>query len=469
MSRIAGITLFLMAAGITPLLPSTAEARDTVRVDFEQFVEMAKAYSSNLDAGRQQVELAHNRLHQARASRILPNLQLTTAHGLVPGVKSQNPELSSGHYYLDPHLENDWEDWGIFTQAEISGVQPVFTWGGISNAINAARKGTDAAEHEFDSKKESFTLQLYELYQSALLAEELERLMREALSQLEQAEEELEKLREEGDPSLEEKDIFEFYIFKEEFQALRTEMEQSQIFIRRAWDQVLASDRQTVYLPQERFLDPVPIQIQEFQFYENSALQNRAELRGIEAAEEAARYGVKAARSQYYPSLVLGLSAGIGYTPNRPRQTNPFIRNNTNFMSARVGFGFQQNLNFWQVNNRVQRSEIQRRQARDYRDAAEDGILLELSDQYREARITESRKESKSNALRLSNEWLRTEQIDFDLGFGDIQNLVDAVKKKMELELDVTQLTFDLNMKVARLHRAAGLPLFELTPGYDNY
>jgi len=137
-------------------------------------------------------------------------------------------------------------------------------------------------------------------------------------------------------------------------------------------------------------------------------------------------------------------------------------------MSARVGFGFQQNLNFWQVNNRVQRSEIQRRQARDYRDAAEDGILLELSDQYREARITESRKESKSNALRLSNEWLRTEQIDFDLGFGDIQNLVDAVKKKMELELDVTQLTFDLNMKVARLHRAAGLPLYELTPGYDN-
>ncbi len=438
-------------------------ARDTIRVSFEDFVAMATEFSANLDAQKQQVHLAENRVKQVRANRFLPNLNLTTAHGLVPGVKSQM-DLSPGRYYLDPNLENDWENWGIFTQAEISGIQPVYTWGGITNLIQAARKGADAAQYEFDSDKESFVLQLFELYQSALFVQELERLLENADEQLDRAEREIERMRDEGDVSLEEKDVFEFNIFKAEFQSHRNEVQQTSDFIRRSWDLILSGNGRTVYLPEARFLDPVPVQIQEINFYKQSALSNRAELKGIGAAQEAAQYGVEAARSQYYPSLVLGASGGFGYTPNRPRQTNPFIRNNTNFISARVGFGFQQNLNFRQVRTQVQRSEIQLRQTRDYRDAAQDGILLQLHDTYREANITKSRRESKREALRIANEWLRTEQIDFDIGFGDIKNLVDAVKKKMELELDVTQLTFDLNLKMAQLHRSAGLPLEELFP-----
>lgn len=58
---------------------------------------------------------------------------------------------------------------------------------------------------------------------------------------------------------------------------------------------------------------------------------------------------------------------------------------------------------------------------------------------------------------------MRTEQIDLDIGFGDVRNLLDAVKKKMELELEISQLTFNLNLNMARLYRAAGLPVSELT------
>ncbi len=461
--------VFLSSLIILPLfLNSPVDAgtseQDTVRISFEEFAAMALEYSANLDARRKNVALAENRVQQARANRVLPNLNLTTAHGLVPGVKSMNPDITPGQYYLDPFLENDWEDWGIFTQAEISGIQPIYTWGAIGNLVNAARKGVEAARHQLDAETESFKLQLFELYQSALLVNDLERLMNDALSQLLEAEQEIEKMRDEGDPSLEEKDVFEFNIFKAEFDALIAEVEQTRDFVTRSWDLVLASGPDRLYLPAERFFDPLPVALQDFGFYENNAMYNRAELKGLNAARQAAGYGAEAARSRYYPNMVLGLSAGFGYTPNRPRQNNPFIRNNTNFMSARVGFGFQQSLNFWQIRNQVERSEIQKRQIDDYHDAAADGILIELGDRYREASIAEARRQSKENALRISNEWLRTEQIDFDLGFGDIKNLVDAVKKKMELELEVTQLTFDLNLKVAQLYRSAGIPLNEMMP-----
>ncbi|MDI6400563.1 TolC family protein [Balneolaceae bacterium ANBcel3] len=444
------------------------QAQDTIRVHFDAFVERAIEHSAQLEARQKQVALAENRIREAQSLRVLPNLNLTTAHGFVPGVKSRNPDLSPGQYYLDPDLENDWEDWAFFTQAEISGLQPIYTWGAISNAIKAARSGADVARHEFHVQKESFKIQLFELYQSAILVKELERLVSDAKSQLNQAERELEKMREEGDPSLEEKDVFEFYIYKEEFLALELEVQQTALFVQRAWNVVLSAGRDELFLPKESFLDPVPVHIQDITFYQSSAINNRHELRGLSAAQEAARYGVSIARSQYYPSMFMGLSAGIGYTPNRPRQTNPFIRNSTNFQSVRAGIGFQQNLNFLQIRSNVQRSEIQLRQLRDYEDAAKDGIMLEIHDAYMDAKIAEARRSSKNNALRISNEWLRTEQIDFDIGFGDIKNLVDAVKKKMELEFEVTQLTYDYNLKLANLYHQAGLKLQELITTATN-
>ncbi|MFO8030829.1 MAG: TolC family protein [Cyclonatronaceae bacterium] len=453
------------AAPLTQLPSQASEATvDTVKITFGEFTDIAMKHSANLEARRKNVSLAENRIRQAQSNRLLPDLNLTTAHGLVPGVTSQDPDITPGSYYLDPNLENDWEDWGIFTQADVSGIQPVYTWGAIGNLVNAAKKGAEAARHKLDAEKESFELQLFELYQSALLVSELDRLVADAQDQLATAEEELEAMREEGDPSIEDKDVFEFYIFKAEFQAMVTEAQQTRDFVRRSWNMVLASGPETLYLPAERFFDPVPVTLQDFGFYENNARHNRSELRGLRAASQAAGYGAEALRAQYYPSLVIGLSAGFGYTPNRPRQNNPYIRNNTNFLSARIGFGFRQNLNFWQLRTRVARSEIQKSQVDDFHDAAMEGILIELSDRYREARIAESRHESKQNALSLSNEWLRTEQIDFDIGFGDIENLVDAVKKKMELELEVSQLTFDLNLKMARLYRSAGIPLHEMIP-----
>lgn len=458
------VTLVLTLQGVD----QKVQAQDTLRIDFEKFVHLATERSSFLQAREQQVRLAENRRDEARNTRFLPSLGLTTAHGVVPGLTSSNPEITPGGYYLDPDLRNDWEDWAIFTQAEISGLQPIYTWGALKNVVKAAEEGVLAARHQMDSEKARFNVQLFELYQSALLVRELQRLLNTAKNQLAEAEEEIERLYEEGDPMLEERDYFEFLIFREEFQASVTELEQTAAFVRRSWNVVLGNYSNIVYEPAEQFLDPSPVQLQPYDFYAGLAISNRPELKGIQALENAARYGVDAARSRFYPALVMGFSGGIGYASNRPRQNNPLIRNSTNYMSTRIGVGLQLNLNFNQTRQQVQRSHIQLTQAREMHDAAVEGIRIELGEQYRKVKTVESLYQSKRNALRFSNEWLRTEQIDFDLGFGDIKNLVEAVKKKMELELELNQLVFDYNLEKARLFKTAGLPLDELIAPVQN-
>lgn len=443
------------------LLFADVSAQDTLRISFQDFINQGLEQSRQLDANKRKIDLAENRVSRAKMNRILPSIELSTAHGLIPGVYSPdgNP---SGQLYLDPNLENDWENWAVFTQGEISALQPILTWGAISKAIQAARSGAEAAVFEYKSEEQKYIMQLTELYYARLFSMELERLIDDARSTLNQAERQLENMREEGDPDLEEADVYQFYIFKYEFEMQVDEVRENSKFLNNAWKIALGIDNNVTLLPQINFLDPLNSDIRGVAFYEQQALMQRNELLGLEAAGRAADYGKEIAQTAFYPTLFLGLNARLAYTPNRPRQTNPFIRNTTNYQSLAFGFTFRQNLNFSQNRNQLQRADLQAKQVREFRDAAADGIRLEVNDRYRDVRIAESRLLNTEKAYQMSNEWLRNEQIDYDLGFGDVKNLVDAVKKNLELEVTYKQRIHEYNLRMARLWHASGLSLEEL-------
>lgn len=409
------------------------------------------------------VDLAENRIEQARASRILPSVNLNTNHGLIPGVYSRRDTLRPNEYYLDPELDNDWNDWAIFTRAEITAVQPIFTWGAVNKAIRAAELGAQAARHEFEAKQQGFELQLYELYYSYLLALEIERILIEAEETIEQVDQQIQTMREDGDPNLRERDVFQFEIFQSEFQVQKTEVYQSLARIERIWDYILGNGDVDRYLPAEDFLDPIPVELQPYDYYQNLAMENRQEMRGVEAGIQAYQSSIDALKAQNLPTLYLGLSASFAYTPNRPRQSNPFIINNTNYMTAAFGFGIQQNLNFLSVRNRIDRERIEYNRVRHLKDALTDGIVLELTEDYMEAVVAESRVTQTEEALVTARNWVRHEQLNYDYGFGNAEDLLDAIRNELELRVTLRQNIFDLNRQIATLYNSAGLPVSQLS------
>jgi outer membrane protein TolC len=443
------------------LSPVPVFAQDTLRLNIHEFIERGLRESTMLKARQQSVEIAGTRIQEAKASRILPNASANTAHGLVPGVKGTqgNPP---GSLYLDPTLRNDWEDWAIFTRAEITAIQPIYTWGAISNAIKAAESGAKAAEATFQGEISQYETSLWELYYAKLLALELSRLVDRANSEFRRADRELEKLLEEGDDSIEDKDIYEFNIFRHEFDMMAEEVNENLKTVNRIWNLALNTDHQIVFLPEEQFLDVLEVTIGDIGYYEQRAMVSRPEMRQINAVVDAAQHGLQVARAQNYPSFFLGLSASVAVTPNRPKQDNPFIQNRTNFSNLVYGFGFRQNLNFGIMKSRQERSQIQFRQASYTKEAVTDALRLDLAERYKNVMVARSRIDHLGKAYNISNEWLRQEQLDYDLGFGDVKNLVDAVKKNLELEVALKQRTHDFNVSIGRLYRAAGIPFHEL-------
>lgn len=455
LSAILSLLIWVSVAG--------AQSVDTIRIDVSEFIALGKERSSLLRTNQQDVNLASNRLSQARAQRILPRIELTTAHGLVPGVRSSNPDLyGERSLYLDPNLENDWEDWAIFTRAEVSAIQPIYTWGAIRSAINAAKQGVNLAKAEFDASSAEYEIQLYELYYGRLLAYELQRIVDDAKRTIETAERELNNFLESGEQDIEDKDIYQFRIFKHEFFTQADEVSENLKFLEAAWNLALANhDGSIVYMPSESFLDPLDFQIREVIYYESQASLSRPELKQIESAYRAAEYGLDIAKASNYPTVIMAFSAAFARTPNRPRQANPFIRNSANYENIVYGIGVRQNLNFRVNRENINRSQLQLRQASYAREAISDGIKLDIRENYRRTMMSFSRLDNTREALDISNEWLRLEQIDYDLGFGEVKNLVEAVRSNLELEVQLRQRIFEYNVNIGKLNKSAGLPIID--------
>lgn len=459
------IATSLLIAGclyLTLFSPHPAASQDTLSINLTEFIQRGLERSGQVAYQEHAVDLAENRLNQAESQRFLPRVELSSQHGLIPGVKSNIPELTPGEFYLDPDLENNWEDWAIFTRAELNAIQPIYSWGAISSAVKAAQAGARAAEYQFSAVKAEAELQLFELYYSYLLAIEISRILDDANERIDQVEDQLYKMRDEGDPGLKESDLFKFDIFKSEFQVQIVEVKESLDFVKRVWDYALQAESDIVYQPAENFLDPIPYELNDFNYYQFHAFNQRPEIRGVESGIEALRSSVDATKAQQYPLIFLGITGSYASTPNRPRQTNPFIINSTNYASAGIGFGIRQNLNFSSTRLSVERAQIEFRRVNDLHKAVSDGIVLELNENYREAAIAETKVKQTRESLAIARNWMRNEQLNYDIGFGDVEDLLDAVSKELELRLQLNQNIFNLNVKIATLLKTGGIPVTQM-------
>ncbi|HYW36435.1 MAG TPA: TolC family protein [Balneolaceae bacterium] len=447
---------------------NVVHGQDTVKVSLKQFVNRGVKNSKKIDAERQKVRLAQNRVRQTKSKRYLPDFELNTQHGLIPGVKSDRKDLSPNEYYLDPNLKNDFSNYSIFTRANLKAVQPIFTWGALRNAIKASRSAAVAARNKFQAQKKETKLRLYKLYQSYLLSLEVQRLLNRAQDEIDKVTKKLNEEKKKGKSNLSQSDLFKFKIFKSQFSIRAAQVKQNAQYIQRVWNYVLQAGDSTVFIPKDRFLDPVQTPIKTVGYYKSQAVSHRPEIQALNAGIRAANYGVKATQAENYPKLFAGVTANFAYTPNRPRQSNPFIINKSNYFTPAIGIGIRQNLNFFSIRYDVDKSKIKRQQAQSSKSAAIQGIVLQVNKKYKNASLSKIKIQKNHDALVTARKWVRQEELNADFNRGNPKNLIDALQKELELEVQYKQSIFNFNEDMAELYETSALPVTSLKTGYSE-
>jgi outer membrane protein TolC len=456
LKAIALVLWILLPSGRLLYAQQPEKAADTFYVGLTGAIRRALDVSPEVANASASRDFADARWDQARASRFLPEFQVSTAHSLAPGLKGTG-DTPHEILYLNPDVRNDWEDLRMFNRIEAQAVQPLYTWGELSESIRAARFGINVESEAIRTKEAEIALRTGEVYTGLLLAEELFRLTGRIGNVLEQARNEIQRLLDEGAEDVDNADLFQVQLSEQEFFRRVTEVTQRRETAKTALRRQLLVPDGAPIAPSEENLAPLPFMLDSLDVYFDLAMENRSELAQARAGLQARQALVQVAQSNFYPKLFLGLSANLSGANGRYRQPTPYLSDPFVSRSLQAGLGVRQNLNFLQTRARVEQAEAERNQVRYQGEAAELLILFEVEEAYRNFIVELSAMEAQNESLRISREWLLTEMNNFEFDLGDTENLVRAVQASLELEATFYEAVQRHNVAILRLLDACGV------------
>jgi len=456
--------LFVALAGPATAQPrsATTPAPDTVRVSLTEAMTKALNVSPEVDRRRAQRRFATARQEQAEASRFLTDVSLNGASSFAPGLNVPDDNtLPDDDLYLNPDVENDWSIGALrpFFRGEIAVRQPLWTWGELSGTIRAARHGVDLETARVDQKALEVTARTGELYYNLLLTRALNRLAQRTNEVIDRAKREINKLLEEGDESVDQADLFQTRLTEEEYKRRVVQIEQNRATARSALRRQLFLPDGTVVTTAETELQPLNFSIHpdSLSHYVQLALQNRPEVEQARAGVKARKALVDVAQSDYYPKLAAQASISQSVTlPERPNPNNAFVGDSFMGTGTRTGLGIQLDLNFGQTKAKVEQAKAELNEVEHQQTAARQLVQFEVEEAYRNLLIAKTAVESRDNSTTIAGEWLRTEQINFDLGFADTENLVKAVRADLEARARYAEAVKQYNVAVLQLLQATG-------------
>jgi outer membrane protein TolC len=334
----------------------------------------------------------------------------------------------------------------------IEGAVPLWTFGKITNAIDAAEAQTKVGEQNVRKAKNEVRLSVRQAYYGTLLSRDAQALLNEALSRVNQYLPRVEEKVATGDGD--DVQLLKLKIHRAELQARLSEA-QKQERIALSSLRFLTGMGPSLDVPDEP-LRKVPHTLGPIAQYLTAARLFRPEINMAHAGILARRALVNLERARYFPDIAVGLSASRSYAPEVSDQLNPFVRDDANYTRYGIGLVMTWNLDFLPRMARVAQAEAQLEEIRATEQYALGGVGVEVETAFAEAQDAAKRLEAWSDATRYARQWLVKVQQGIDVGTYEDQDIVDPAKEYALRRFSQMSATLDYNVAMAKLALATG-------------
>ncbi len=437
--------------------PAPAQAPDTVRLNLRQLEEQAMERSPVLAQNRAGLRVAEARQTQAGHAGVLPTFTLRNTAGVLPRVRLA--QTATGVFF-SPDTSTGVSDLRPFNDLEVNFVQPIYTFGKIGGAVAAAKAGVEAGEAGVLAKEAEVRTQVRSLYWGLKLGDELLRVIEDARRQVDSAQITVETKLDEGSDEVSQTDLFKIQVFRYEVEKRHREAVQKTALARRALISAIGLDPGTPLVLSDDPYVSIAFDVDSLETYLAMALRSRPELRQLDAGIRARSSLTSSASSDYYPQLFVAGQFRWNRAMDRADPRNPFVFNQTNFSRLGAVLGLSWNLNFWQTRDRTRVAEFEGLALAAQQPAVEAGIRLEVEKAWRELRTAADNVRESSDALKATDNWLRSEAQVFDLGVGEVKDFIDAFQANSTMRAEHAENIAAFNTALAALAKAIGRDLY---------
>jgi outer membrane protein TolC len=428
---------------------SPAETQAPVR-DLAALLRSAEASWPGIRAARARIDAAQARLDEAWVSPFF-QFNVVGTFSMAPGARG-TPVFSP-----DPQLPLS-NTWGPVLGVRVEGAIPLYTFGKLESARDAARAGVDVTERDEERARIQLRLDVRRAYFALGLALDAEQMFSEGRGKLDRAVRAIEERIEAGDANANEADRYRLSSTLSEVEARASEVERLASSSRAAL-RVLANEGD--FTIPDCPLAPVEFELESLARYQSLARENRPELSQIRAGVLAREAALTAVRAQYFPDLALGLVAGLTYAPGITDQSNPFVQDGANSPTLAAALLARWSLDLWGTTARTSRARAERDETNDRLEEASRGIDIEIATIYEELRDARRRETAWGRGHRDTRAWFMSAAQAYQIGTNEPRDLVDAVRAYFTARFSHLQSIHDVNVATAKLERALGTDLVE--------
>ena len=445
MAIMAGL---LVLGQVVAASPSAANGPPANQVlNLRDCLERALAGAPEVGEAQADMELTAAKLAEAKGHRY-PQIDLVGLAGPVPQAR--------GNQVFSPDSINQTDRWTWFVRGDATLIQPLYTFGKITENMKAATHGIEADRAKKEQSRNEVALKVKEYYYGLLLARELKELLLEVREDLDDARGTAQKLLDKGSASVEEMDLYKLNTFAGGVDKYLEEARKGEALAMAALlSRMNLPADSGVAIGNER-LTMAEGQAAGLQDYLAASLEKRPEYRRVREGLQARRALVAAARAEYLPDVFLAGYLSGAYSEKRDRVNNPWIADQFNHYWGGVALGVRWHLDFGITGAKVAQEQAQYDRLLSTRDFARRNVPLQITKYYLDLQEAKRSITSTKNGYTNAKRWSVTALSNFDFGIGPAEEVFDGLEQYAKLRAAYFQSIYNYQMALANLAYATG-------------
>lgn len=454
------ITILIAGALIAPQLTAHAAenaAGNRLVLGVDDCIRIALKSAPELGEAQADIELTSSKLEEAKSYRY-PLLEVTALFGPAPQARRQD---------ISPVINTDtpfrFSELTWFTSTDATLIQPLFTFGKISENMKAATHGIEVDRSRKEQRANEVALKVREYYYGLLLARELKELVTEVQESLSKARVKAVKMIEQGSEGADEIDLYKLDAFSGEVGKYLEEASKGEKLALAALKTRLglSSDTQLEISSERLTMDESVVP--DYETYLDKARNHRPEYRQIAEGLKARAALVEAAKANYYPDIFLGGLFSWAYADDRDRINNRYINDQFKHLNGGVALGARWKLDFGITGAKVAGERAQYNRLLSTREFADANIPLQIKKYYLDLLEAENSATATRNAFTNAKKWGMAAIANFDFGVGPAKEILEALQVYARMRAAFFQSVYNYRLAQANLDYAVGQPPVSIT------
>lgn len=438
----------------------------------DALVERSMEANPELVARRYTEFYARYRQSQAEWART-PRMEFDSALTAVPNDTNFNQVEENVSEYLQ-------FDIGPLTTNKLRLIFPLLSFGKITAAQDLAQLGVEQSEIETQKKRLLLIRQIKEAYYSVQLGKAIKAIMGDGIASIKEELARQDEAREFGDEEINVTAFRKLQIYDAELDGKVLDTDRLVRLTKAALGVLVQLDPDTFDVgPFDETLDPPPML--PLDKCVALATANRPDVTLLDKAVEARQAQVDLEKAKFIPDLYFATEFGYGFSTSKDTRQHvevespdgtvtsfemPSLFDPYNYTRWSFAFGLRLRVDpagqYW----KFKQAKAKLAETRALRDAAHEGIALEIEKQWVETSDFRTRIEINHRRFKAADRWRTQMAVAFQSGGADLQDFITPLKAYYEARLLLLQAQYDYLVGVGKLAELIGVTDLEAI-GHD--